>query len=270
MTPIPLGLLKYNDNYKFYEQLYHQNHHIDFSTKNILCFSCHSTRTGEWANPQWDDRNNVINYSQSIWKNFVTFYDSLDNKTFRKTLLKSKFTLCVHGGGIDPCPRAFEAILCGSIPIIAHSSLDEIYNRFPVVFVDEWKPNCLNKEKLDIWFEKLRSFYENAEKRIKVLEMMSLDYWWKIISDLSYKNNIPINHNYVIYASYGKNKFIDVTDKIGNFIKGDMISIPKERNFNEYFGDPEKHVCKELIINCNNITYTIPEHGERFEYYFYS
>ena len=36
----------------------------------------------------------------------------------------SAFVLCVSGGGIDPAPKAFEALAAGSIPIIQHSSLD--------------------------------------------------------------------------------------------------------------------------------------------------
>jgi hypothetical protein len=40
--------------------------------------------------------------------------------------------------GLDPSPKAWEAILLGTIPIIQYSTLDDAYERFPVVFVNEW------------------------------------------------------------------------------------------------------------------------------------
>ena len=48
------------------------------------------------------------------------------------------FITCVHGGGIDPSPKAWEALLVGTIPIIQQSTLDDAYERFPVMFVHEW------------------------------------------------------------------------------------------------------------------------------------
>ena len=48
------------------------------------------------------------------------------------------FIACVHGAGIDPSPKAWEALLVGTIPIIQHSTLDNAYERLPVMFVNEW------------------------------------------------------------------------------------------------------------------------------------
>ncbi len=46
---------------------------------------------------------------------------------------------CVHGSGIEPSPKAWEAVLIGCIPIIQHSTLDDAYEKLPVVFIHEWK-----------------------------------------------------------------------------------------------------------------------------------
>ena len=45
-------------------------------------------------------------------------------RTYARLQGMSAFVLCVSGGGIDPAPKAFEALAAGSIPIIQHSSLD--------------------------------------------------------------------------------------------------------------------------------------------------
>ena len=50
--------------------------------------------------------------------------------------MNTSFTACAHGGGVDPAPKAFEALAAGSIPIIASSALDAAYqdsSRTPVV-----------------------------------------------------------------------------------------------------------------------------------------
>ncbi len=49
------------------------------------------------------------------------------------------FIACVHGSGIEPSPKAWEAVLLGCIPIVQHSTLDDAYSQLPVVFVTEWK-----------------------------------------------------------------------------------------------------------------------------------
>jgi len=74
---------------------------------------------------------------QKEWK-FVDYREVLPKQVFIEKLKNSKFCICVHGGGYDPCPRFFEAILYGAIPIIEHSPLDTVFSKLPVVFVDKW------------------------------------------------------------------------------------------------------------------------------------
>jgi hypothetical protein len=40
---------------------------------------------------------------------------------------------------MDPSPKAWEAIMVGSIPIIARSTLDDAYQHLPVAFVESWE-----------------------------------------------------------------------------------------------------------------------------------
>ena len=48
----------------------------------------------------------------------------VDFNQFLSFLMNTSFTACAHGGGVDPAPKAFEALAAGSIPIIASSALD--------------------------------------------------------------------------------------------------------------------------------------------------
>lgn len=176
LVPIPLGSLNTSDGGLYKDLLTY--HPIDFSKKTIDCFCCHRVRSG----PQWDDRINVTRFCKNEWKDFVTYNDELSNEQFKDKLLESKFCICVHGGGYDPSPRAWYALLCGAIPIITHSPLDAAYQRFPVIYIDQWNPGSITQEKLNQWFDELRGFFEDREKREEVLKMLSIDYWWDIIT----------------------------------------------------------------------------------------
>jgi hypothetical protein len=174
MTPIPLGLL-YHDNILLDLSQYAN---VDFSTRDNFCFFSHRLRIG----PQWQDRTNTSEYCKNEWK-FVDYYEVLPKREFIEKLKNSKFCICVHGGGYDPCPRFFEAILYGAIPIIEHSPLDPVFSKFPVVFVDKWSVDAISEEMLSEKLKELRSYYEDKDKRMAVLRLLTIDYWWDIISN---------------------------------------------------------------------------------------
>lgn len=119
MTPIPLGLLYPKINLDIESSEYNN---IDFTKRNIFCLSRHRTRNGLG---QWKDRGIVNNLCKTKWSKFVKVIDKeMPKDIFMNKIRNSKFCLCIHGGGYDPCPRFFESILYGAIPIIQHSPLD--------------------------------------------------------------------------------------------------------------------------------------------------
>lgn len=183
MSPIPLGIL-YDYDVKIQLNKESIITNVNFTSKSIFCFCMHRLRIGE----QWQDRHNVTKYCTNEWKYFTHYFGESNKNIFISNLQKSIFCICVHGGGYDPCPRFFEAILYGAIPIIEHSPLDEVYSKFPVVFVDKWTPHCLSKSFLEKKLEELRPFYEDKNKRRGVLLLLSLDYWWNLIQDKYLKN----------------------------------------------------------------------------------
>jgi len=177
MSPIPLGLLD-SERVDLESPDYTD---IDFSRRTNLCFCAHRTRSGDG---QWKDRAIVDTLCITKWSEFVSFYGNQDlsHSDFIDKLRNSIFCLCIHGGGYDPCPRFFEAILHGTIPILQHSPLDEVFSKFPIVFIDELTESCLSESMLLEKLEELREFYEGP-KRKEVLQMLTMDYWWKIITD---------------------------------------------------------------------------------------
>jgi hypothetical protein len=172
LIPIPLGIHPSFD--QNYTNIFNSDIKLSLN-RSTLVFCCHRVHTS--GPEQFIDRSNVSELSKTVWKEFVECPPWLSTDQFRDKLLTSKFTICVHGGGLDPSPRAWEALLCGSIPIMKHSTLDDAYSRFPIFYIDDWKSECLNKEDLNKWWD---SNYKNIDRE-KVLKMLSMDYWWNII-----------------------------------------------------------------------------------------
>jgi hypothetical protein len=85
------------------------------------------------------------------------------------------FVLCVRGGGLDPSPKAWEAIMMGTIPIIEHTPLDDAYAQLPVVFIDQWarlfKDVHRVRERLTQLRNVLLPYYADDKLRPMVLEV---------------------------------------------------------------------------------------------------
>ena len=152
--------------------------------------------------PQWENRRKVAKLSQTAWKDFSIYLHNrqLEYDEWLKFVARYPFLLCVQGGGIDPAPKAWEAIVVGTIPIIKHSPLDDAYSQFPVVFIDEWVEEAISHEKLKKWLSKLSPFYKNGSKeRKEVLKRLTTDYWWNKVESKLYaaseKNSTQLNCN---------------------------------------------------------------------------
>jgi hypothetical protein len=177
MSPIPLGVLPWRYTltpFNIEEYIY-----VDFSIKQTLCLCNH--RTSPWESKQWDDRIKVNNLCKKEWSSFTKLYEKeISEEKFISEIRQTKFSLCIHGGGLDPCPRFFYAILYGAIPILKHSTLDPVFSKFPVVFINDLTANSLSEDFLLTKYEELKEFYI-GEKREQVLSMLTVDFWWDLI-----------------------------------------------------------------------------------------
>lgn len=91
------------------------------------------------------------------------------------------FVLCAHGGGIDPNPKLFMALLSGTIPIIRNWPAANMYDGWPVIRVDDWRE--ITHFKLITWRQALAPMFENRTMRGKVLERLTMKYWWIRINE---------------------------------------------------------------------------------------
>ena len=97
-----------------------------------------------------------------------------------KGLREQAFVACVHGGGLDPCPCAFEAILCGTIPLVeAFDPLADGYDGLPLVMVSNFSgpASSLSVAKLASWRSELAKYYETPALRARVLCRLTMRYW---------------------------------------------------------------------------------------------
>jgi hypothetical protein len=53
------------------------------------------------------------------------------------TMSSHTFVLSPRGVGLD-CYRTYEALLLGSYPIVKSSALDGVFERLPVLIVEDW------------------------------------------------------------------------------------------------------------------------------------
>ena len=144
----------------------------------ILCG--HRVRKGE----QWSLRRSVTSMARQDWARWCTVIeDEIPSNEFLQLMSSHAFVLCVEGGGVDPSPKAWQAILHGAIPIIRHSALAPAYRELPVAFVDEWTPEAITFERLEAWRRDLAPAHDIHENRIETVRRLSLDYWWDKIED---------------------------------------------------------------------------------------
>lgn len=144
----------------------------------VLC--AHRVREG----PQWDTRRHVTELAHSDWSEWCTVVEEeVPKAKFLELVRSHTFVLCVEGGGLDPSPKAWQAILNGAIPIIRETPLKDAYKEFPVAFVPNWEARSLSLGKLHDWHRNFSRLYQIPSYRKNVIRKLGMDYWWSKVSD---------------------------------------------------------------------------------------
>ena len=105
--------------------------------------------------------------------------EGVSHSEYLKQLRSLPFIACPHGGGLDPSPKAWEAILVGTIPIIERSIVVDAYEHLPVVIIDSWEHLFhLNESAMEYslsqWITSLKPYYmEGSELRNQTLEVLT-------------------------------------------------------------------------------------------------
>ena len=119
---------------------------------NILC-GTHSSRP--LINDIWKNRKGVT------YKERVRFY------TYLKQITNSRFVISPIGDEPD-CFRTWEVLWSGSIPVVMHIGIDELYEDLPVILVDDLATLTL---------EELYEKYEELKTKEFNLDKLFAPYW---------------------------------------------------------------------------------------------
>ena len=123
------------------------------------------------------DREIINNLNHTHWKEYVINSGNFQRDSWWNLLQSFPFIICAHGGGIDPCPKVWEALCVGCIPIIKSSAMDDVYSEFPIVIVDSWNSNTISITNLLKWREQFSGYYDNPDLRNKWVHKLYLNYW---------------------------------------------------------------------------------------------
>ncbi|MCW5724838.1 MAG: hypothetical protein KIS81_07755 [Maricaulaceae bacterium] len=175
LHPLPLGLV-FPDGAPERGVPIPETPSLSIRDNRVLC--AHRIRDGA----QWAQRVQATTLAKQQWRAWTTVLEEeIGEAEFDDLLREHAFVLCVAGGGLDPSPKAWRALLNGAIPIIRRSPLLDAYSRLPVVVVDDWAEGCITPARLRAW----KTHYElgamRPNNRGALIEKLSLDYWWDVI-----------------------------------------------------------------------------------------
>jgi len=145
---------------------------------------------------QWETRYNVEKMCENVTWCHVPFaavnaFEGIPHSEFIKELHLASFVSCAHGGGMDPSPKAFEAIHEGTIPIIRKFDPHIVYDAYqhlPVMWIDSWEefyhqPEADALTLLQRWRDKLAPYYEpNSALRHATIKKLQTSYWAELIN----------------------------------------------------------------------------------------
>jgi hypothetical protein len=147
----------------------YMDHYSPIKSRDLKVVSIHRLRAG--------DREIINDLNIRCWSKYVINTGNYSKDSWWNLLQTYPFVICAHGGGLDPCPKVWEALCVGCIPIIKHSALDDVYSNFPVVFVNNWEPNTISQENLLEWREKYSEYYDNPDIRRSWINKLYLNFW---------------------------------------------------------------------------------------------
>jgi hypothetical protein len=139
--------------------------------ENLLYFNYDKKTT---TSPYYTQHQNIRIHVYNILSNRFTFLPNQPFENYIQTLSTYKFSICPPGNGIDT-HRAWESLMMGTIPIMMHTPIDNLFDDLPVVFIDDW--NIITEEFLNNKYKELRNKKYNFNK-------CYCDYWHNYIKNI--------------------------------------------------------------------------------------
>lgn len=146
-------------------------------TKHPRIFCCWRKRSQNVAGADKVERERATDWVQSDAGNKICdlITHELDGRRYLELVAEYAYILCPNGNGIDPCPRVWEALILGTVPIIKSSTMDDAYTRLPCLIVRDW-----NEVTPDLLQQKGSELIEEVKKDT-MLQKLTLDYWEQLI-----------------------------------------------------------------------------------------
>lgn len=170
---------------------------IPLDQRSLMVFLSDRVREGTG---QWATRAKVASMCRKIPKyclhpnvrSSTSSEGGVSHDEYLKLLRSVPFIACPHGGGLDPSPKAWEAILVGTIPIIERSTVEDAYRHFPIVIIDSWEHlfqlnETMFEQTLLTWITTLKPYYEEGSELRKItIEVFKTYYYYDSLFILYY------------------------------------------------------------------------------------
>jgi len=139
---------------------------------NLVYFN-YNKDTTNWA--FWQEHKGIRYHIYDILSSRFTFLPESKFEEYLGILSTYKFSISPPGRGLDT-HRAWESLMVGTIPIMMHTPLDDLFKDLPVIFVDDWN---------DVTEEFLLQKYEILKTKKYDFNICYSNYWVQYIDKLS-------------------------------------------------------------------------------------
>lgn len=171
LSPLPLGVVSEDGITAIRPASF-----LPLSSRPLTALCAHRVRSGE----QWALRKSVSKIAAEHWSGWACCPEKeIGEGEFVQLLRQHSFVICVEGGGLDPSPKAWLALLNGAVPVIRRTPATAAYYQMPVVYVEEWRAEELNIDRLRSARDDIITRFQSMQGwRERWFVPLTLDYWW--------------------------------------------------------------------------------------------
>lgn len=170
LSPLPLGVLPPPVEEESLVSIKHKP--VPLEERELLILCANRIREG----PQWEQRSQLREWLASLKQDQILLPEhECSAAEYSKLLSRCSFVVCASGGGWDPCPKLWHALIHGSIPIVKRSALvDSLSKDLPMWIVDNWRDIDWSQKSL---LEKRSEILTNYPAYDKLKTNLSLNFW---------------------------------------------------------------------------------------------
>ena len=172
LSPLPLGVLP--PPVEEASLVSSTSKPVPLEERELLILCANRIREG----PQWEQRSRLREWLVSFNQDqFILPEHECPAAEYAELLRKCSFVVCASGGGWDPCPKLWHALIHGSIPIVKRSSLvNSLSEDLPMWIVDHWRDIDWSQESLLEKRTEILSYYPDYDQ---LQTRLSLTFWRK-------------------------------------------------------------------------------------------